>query len=649
MPSVRSALLVALTVTITHAQAPPPQSPPTGTGLIVGQVVDAASGSPIPGAVATISGAALASSGSPPRIQALTGGDGRFVFRDLPKGAFTITATKGGYLEGAVGRRRPGGLTQTIELADGARTGVLTVPMWKHGVLSGTVVDEAGEPVIGIQVRVMRRAFAGGTRRFTAGPNAQTDDRGIYRIPGLVPGDYIAAIASTQAAVPATTIDEYRQMMQMNDPGRTALMSALAEAGAMGPIGAPGTNMQIGTQVQTLGRGATPPPAAERGPMFAYPTTFHPAALSSAQAAVVTIGSREERTGIDFQIKPVAMYRVSGVVMGPDGPAATVPVKLIPAEAEGLSLEIDAASTVTDRNGLFTLIGVPPGQYVLRITKVPRPAQGAATTTVVSSGTGTMMMSTLGDPPAGAPPIPTDPTLWALQPIAVGRTDVANVTIGLRTGLRVSGRVEFDGAKEKPTAQMLGRLPVTIEPIEGRGTLPGILPGRIDPATSQFTTYGLPGGRYFVRIGGAPPGWTFKSATYQGRDVSDVPLDLDASDAAGVVITFTDQATELSGTAQGARGGDPDATIIVFPSDNTGWVNTGLNPRRIRSIRSGPNGAYKVSGLPPGSYFVAAVPDESAGDWQDPRFLEALARSATQVTLDEGEKKTQNVRTTQAR
>jgi hypothetical protein len=334
--------------------------------------------------------------------------------------------------------------------------------------------------------------------------------------------------------------------------------------------------------------------------------------------------------------------------MGPDGPASAAPVKLIPAEAEASSLEIDTASTITDRNGMFTLLGVPAGQYTLRITKVPRPATPSTTTTIVSSGTG-MMMGMAGDPQAGPPPIPTDPTLWAVQPVAVGRSDVPNVTISLRTGLRVSGRVEFEGSKEKPTTQMLSRLPVTIEPLEGRAASPLISSGRIDPATNQFNTYGLPGGRYFVRIGGAPPGWTFKSAMYQGRDVSDVPLELDSSDVTAVVITFTDQPTELSGTAQGTRGGDPDATILVFPSDNTGWINTGLNPRRIRSVRSGPNGAYKIGGLPPGSYYVAAVPDELAADWQDPKLLEALARSATQVTLDDGEKKVQNVRTTQVR
>jgi hypothetical protein len=643
------------------AQAPLTPPPATGTGLIVGQVVDAASGGPIAGAVVSVNLPAsfptqvAVGLAQPSRTQAMTGTDGRFAFRDLPKGTFTITSTKGGYLDGGYGRRRPGGPTQSIELEEGQRTGVVAVPMWKHAVLSGRILDEAGEPVIGLQVRTLRRTIVGGLRRFAQGPSGSTDDRGIYRIPMLVPGDYIVALVSTQVTVPAALMEEYDRLMQTNDPARTAIMDALVQSGTFG-LGRGGSpdSVQVGGLIQTVGRGAVPPPPVPEGRMFAYPTTFYPAAMSSAQAVVVSVKSGEERTGIDVQLKPVAMSRVSGVVMGPDGPAGAISVRLVPADAEPLATDLETATAVTDRTGAFTLLGVPPGQYMLRVTKTPRNPLSAAgrTTTIVETGTGGMMM-TMSAPTGEAslpPPIPTDPTLWAAVPIAVGRADVTGVTVPLRTGLRVSGRVEFDGTLEKPAATPLQRIAVTIDPIEGRtGTgAPFIPPGRVD-ASGQFNTYGLPGGRYFVRVPGAPAGWTFKSAIHQGRDVSDVALDLDSGDVSGVVITFTDQPTELSGSAQTVKGPDPDATVIVFPSDNTAWLSTGLNPRRIRSSRTSQSGAYKITGLPPGSYYVAAIPDELASDWQDPRFLEALARSAAQVTLDDGQKKTQHVRTTQVR
>src|SRR5262249_15942021 len=156
-------------------------------------------------------------------------------------------------------------------------------------------------------------------------------------------------------------------------------------------------------------------------------------------------------------------------------------------------------------------------------------------------------------------------------------------------------------------------------------------------ASGQFTTPGLAGGRYLLRAS-AVSGWVMKSALYQGRDISDVPIDLDSADISGVVITYTDQPSEISGTVQGASGVDADASRIAFPNDCGAWTGNGATPRRLRLIRVGPTGTYKLTGLPAGSYYLAAVPDEFTSDWQDTKFLASLAAAATQVTLDDGQK-----------
>ena len=71
-------------------------------------------------------------------------------------------------------------------------------------------------------------------------------------------------------------------------------------------------------------------------------------------------------------VTPVPMSKISGTVVGPDGPAANMALHLVPAESELGTIEVDTATTTTDRNGAFTLLGVPPGQYLLRTMKVPR-------------------------------------------------------------------------------------------------------------------------------------------------------------------------------------------------------------------------------------------------------------------------------------
>ena len=417
----------------------------------------------------------------------------------------------------------------------------------------------------------------------------------------------------------------------------------------MMPAGSAGS-VQVGNLVQTIGRSAIPPPVGADAKMFAYPTLFYPGSPSIAKAELITVASGDDRTGVDLQLRPVPMSKVSGTVTGPDGPAANMALHLVPAESEPGTMDADAATTVTDRNGAFTLLGVPAGQYLLRTMKVPRPVfPNTGTTTIIQTGTGGMMMSTMsGEQPPAPPPMPTDPTLWAEVPLSVGRLDVTDLTIPLRTGLRVSGRVEFDGTKEKPAGTALTRMAIMLEPVEGRGPTgpPG---GQVD-AGLQFKTYGVPAGKYFVRPTlFATSGWTFKAATYQGRDVANVPLDLDSADVSGVVLTFTDQSTELSGTVETSSGVDPSATVVVFPSDNTAWTASGAGPRRMRPARASPTGTYKFTGLPAGSYYIAAVPDEFVSEWLDPKFLESLSRTAARVTLDDGDRKTQNVRTTRIR
>jgi len=60
------------------------------------------------------------------------------------------------------------------------------------------------------------------------------------------------------------------------------------------------------------------------------------------------------------------------------------------------------------------------------------------------------------------------------------------------------------------------------------------------------------------------------------------------------------------------------------------------------------NGAFRVGGLPPGSYYVLALSDAndvvSSGDWQDPTMLEKLRARASRIVLGEGETRTLTLR-----
>ena len=278
-----------LTLPAAAAAQFPPSPPPLarGTAVIVGQVVDAATGKGISSAVVTLAGSR----------RAMTTSDGRFAFRALPSGSHSLSAAKSGYIGGAYGMRRPDGATLPVVLADGERRGDIVIWMWRQGSISGSIVDEAGEPVVGIQVTALRRTTVGGRRRFAQGSVGTTDDRGVYRISRLAPGDYAVGMIASQVSVPAATVRQFEETaMSGGDLNRNTVFQAMMQVGAT-PLMSGTESRQVGDQVQTIGRGAPTPPPIDGAKLFAYPSLYYPAASSASSAAVVTVASGQERTG----------------------------------------------------------------------------------------------------------------------------------------------------------------------------------------------------------------------------------------------------------------------------------------------------------------------------------------------------------------
>src|SRR5687767_9467189 len=182
-------------------QTPQPTTPPPpATAVIVGRVVDAATNTPVAGATVDIWGPTL-TRGVAPRL--MTDSLGRFLYRNLPPGEYSLQATKAGYMDGMPGRRRFDGPPRPVELTAGERLTDLTIPMWRYGSIAGTIVDEAGEPAVGVQVRGLRKVIAGGRTVWRPqGVTFGSDDRGIYRIGNLPPGEYVVMIVPQNHSTP---------------------------------------------------------------------------------------------------------------------------------------------------------------------------------------------------------------------------------------------------------------------------------------------------------------------------------------------------------------------------------------------------------------------------------------------------------------
>ena len=601
------------------AGAGPSNAPmPMGTAVVFGQVTEADSNRPVAGAIVTLS-----IPGAQP-LRVMADGQGRFGFRDLPKGRFNITTTRPGWSDGAYGRTRPGGSALAITLADGERVSGVVVPMWRFASITGTVVDEQGEPIINTSVRVLKRQLVNGRVRLTPLSQDSTDDRGVYRIGMLEPGEYVVAIPMSQGAgieLPIINDGATRDVVV------TRVAAARVDAAAAG-------GMFFSTDSSSA-VGMT-----EDGRPLAYPTVFYPNAAGASKAQVLTLASGDERSGIDFGMKAVPTVKLSGIVNGPDGPVTNLPLSLVPSEADDFVTGIETLTGFSDGQGRFTISNVPPGQYTLRAVRAPR-TPGVVEERMVGNGVATFVMRS--EVTSSAAPVSTTPTLWAEMTVAVGAKDIADLAVGMRPGIKMSGMVQFNGASERPQPQAVGALSVTLTPADVR---PGVQPvrGRAD-STGTFSTSGVPPGKYLVSVQGGFQNWTFQSAMVNGRDASIYPVDIESNDLGGVMINFTDRPSDVSGQVSSDAGPLEALSVLVFPADQSSWSGPGAgSPRKFLSTRADKDGKYRIPNVPAGEYLAVAVPDKNTAEWQRPKFLESLMPSASRFRVQDGDKVVQNLK-----
>ena len=128
-----------------------------------------------------------------------------------------------------------------------------------------------------------------------------------------------------------------------------------------------------------------------------------------------------------------------------------------------------------------------------------------------------------------------------------------------------------------------------------------------------------------------------------GRDVTDTGIDASLGrDFDNVIVTITDRVAEINGVVRDSRG-PVNATVITFPVESARWTNYGWSPMRLRSAPSGSTGAFTLSGLPAGEYFLIALNAVQAKSRLDPKFLAAAAAQATRISLTWGDKRAQDL------
>jgi hypothetical protein len=155
---------------------------PTTTGTITGRVVTD-SGQPLPNA-------SISLRGSQPLFQprtTTTDSEGNFQVSGLDPVLYGVAASAPAYVMPA---RDPDSQPNYYRVGD-----TVTVSLIKGGVITGLVQSSTGEPVVQIAVKAVMVRDANGQRPKYSAFQMQrtTDDRGIYRIYGLLPGTYVVS------------------------------------------------------------------------------------------------------------------------------------------------------------------------------------------------------------------------------------------------------------------------------------------------------------------------------------------------------------------------------------------------------------------------------------------------------------------------
>jgi carboxypeptidase family protein len=520
-----------------------PAAAAAGTGVISGVVVSAETGAqPIRRAIVTISGDPSGSR------SALTDDAGRFTIGRLPVGRFTITATKTAYLPIQYGASRPGRTGTQVALAADQRATV-ALKLTRGAVVTGVVKDRSGQPAGGVSVAVMDLEAVG--QGSTPSPflssdglSNTTDDRGVYRIFGLMPGEY-AIVASPRilgtgpiGAASAAEMD--------------AILAELTRRNTMAAT--------------TTGVTSSAPAPIPPAPAFGFAPTYYPGTAIQREAGTVRLGPAEERSGLDFQLTPIRLATLEGVLTGDASGVAAARMSIALEGQRGISSSIlnPTMSQSPDRDGRFKITNMAPGLYHLTARSQ---------------------------------------TLFAAADIEIRGQDVAGVTLTLLPGGTFAGRIQVDSTATPPADLTKFRVGLSIP--GGTYSMTGdanqlvignslhAVPAVALKPDGTFEIPSVGPDSYVLAL--LPPAelgrtWWLRSAMLGGRDLLDGPVQCAPGSATtGVVLTVTDRRNELTGQLL-TQAGAPmsDFFIIVFPADRGLWK---AGARRIKSTRPGTDGA----------------------------------------------------------
>ncbi|HJZ70224.1 MAG TPA: carboxypeptidase-like regulatory domain-containing protein [Vicinamibacterales bacterium] len=310
---VRASIALAglcLAASVSAAQPPQPQTPPRdnaqsaqppATAIIRGHVVAAENGQPLRKAQVRIFSPELREN-----RMATTDGDGKYEFKEVKAGRYTVNASKGSYVGLAYGQTRAFEQGKPLEIAAGQLVEKVDFALPRGAIITGRVIDEFGEPLPDAMVSVQRYQNVGGQKRLVpAGRTSMTNDIGEFRLFAIPPGQYYV-----QASL--------RSNMGMADSDDRS----------------------------------------------GYAPTYFPGTANMAEAQKVTVRLGQVISDMNMALLPMRTARVTGTAVDSRGRPLSGAVMALPKNDSVMFMFGPPAQIKPD--GSFTISGLTPGDYVLQ-------------------------------------------------------------------------------------------------------------------------------------------------------------------------------------------------------------------------------------------------------------------------------------------
>ena len=168
-------------------------------------------------------------------------------------------------------------------------------------------------------------------------------------------------------------------------------------------------------------------------------------------------------------------------------------------------------------DGSFVFSDVPPGSYLIRA--------------LAQTG-------------------PNDTPLFALLRVTVRDSDVDTMTVVLRPGATISGRLVADSSGDS-VSDVLAAARVRAPFSEG-GSFGDAQTGA-PRRDGTFVIRGVMAGAHLLAVDGLPAPWSVESVTYRGQDITDTGLQADSGQQfVDVKITVTDKGSNVFGRVRDA-------------------------------------------------------------------------------------------------